>query len=171
MRFGQLTECSMINIFLQKLCRKWGRKTTLRPLFFFNFMWGKSKWSAAWLSYISIVLNLACNKNKLYKTLNCWFENALTFGFSEKGLELVSPPNFANDFWIKILDSNKWPPFIVWLLLLLEILGNMCIAIVCFPDRDVIDFQIGFIFLIKLFFYMTKELRQKSKNLENETSF
>ena len=34
------------------------------------------------------------------------------------------------------------PNFIVWLSLLLEILGNMRIAIVCFPGRDVKNFEI-----------------------------
>ena len=33
----------------------------------------------------------------------------------------------------------------------LEILGNMCIAIVCFADCDVISFEINVIFLIKPF--------------------
>ena len=49
--------------------------------------------------------------------------------------------------------------FIIWsflLPLLLEILGNMCIAIVSFPGSDVINFEINHIFLIKPFFYMAK---------------
>ena len=50
-------------------------------------------------------------------------------------------------------------------------MGNMCITIVCFPVCDVINFEINLIFLIKLFFYMTKKLRQKFKCLENEGSF
>ena len=40
----------------------------------------------------------------------------LNFNFSEKGLGLVSPPQFVYDF-----SRN----------LLLEILGNMCITVVC----------------------------------------
>ena len=36
----------------------------------------------------------------------------------------------------------NWPHFIVWLPLLLEILSNMCIAIVCLPGCDVINFEI-----------------------------
>ena len=43
----------------------------------------------------------------------------------------------------------------------LEILGNMCIAIVCFSGCDVIHFKINFSFLMKSFFYMIKKLRQK----------
>ena len=36
----------------------------------------------------------------------------------------------------KKVYSINWPKFIVWLPLLLEILSNMCIAIVYFPDYD-----------------------------------
>ena len=35
MKFGQLIEYSKKNIFLQKLCRKWGKETSSRPLFIF----------------------------------------------------------------------------------------------------------------------------------------
>ena len=52
-----------------------------------------------------------------------------------------------------------------------EILGDMCIAIVCFTGYDVIKFEINLVFLIDLFFYMTKKSRQNFKYLENERSF
>ena len=35
MKFGQLIECNVRNIFLQKLCRKWHRVSSSRPLFVF----------------------------------------------------------------------------------------------------------------------------------------
>ena len=59
----------------------------------------------------------------------------------------------------------------IWLTLVLAILGNMCIAIVCFLGCDVINFEINFIFLVKPFFYMTKKPRKKIKYLENEKNF
>ena len=45
---GHLIDYNMRNIFLQKLCRKWGKKTSSRPLFIFekSLTWGESKWSA-----------------------------------------------------------------------------------------------------------------------------
>ena len=52
----------------------------------------------------------------------------------ENGLGIVSPPDFVDDFSRKVffmLYFINWPNFIAWLLLLLKILGNMCIAIVC----------------------------------------
>ena len=35
MKFGQLIEYTKRNIFLQKLCRKWGKETSSGPLFIF----------------------------------------------------------------------------------------------------------------------------------------
>ena len=58
----------------------------------------------------------------------------LNFGFLDKGLEIVSSAHFVYDFSTKMflmLYSINWPNFIDWLPLLLDILGNMCIAIVC----------------------------------------
>ena len=67
------------------------------------------------------------------------------FDFLEKGLEIINPPPFVYDFSRKmflVLYSINWLNFIACLPLLLEILGNMCIAIVCFPGCD-INFQIN----------------------------
>ena len=55
--------------------------------------------------------------------------------------------------------------------LLFEILVNMCIAIACEPGSDAINFEINLIFLIKPFYDMTKNSRQKFKYLEHEKSF
>ena len=58
----------------------------------------------------------------------------LNFDISEKGLRMVSPTHFVHDFsrkmLLKLLSINR-PNFIARLLLLLEVLGNICIAIVC----------------------------------------
>ena len=51
-----------------------------------------------------------------------------------------------------LLNSINWPNFIVWLPLLCEILGNMCITIVYKTGCDVIDFEVNLIFLIKPFY-------------------
>ena len=49
MKFVQLIEYNKINIFLQKLCGKWGRETSSRPLctFWKILERGESEWSAA----------------------------------------------------------------------------------------------------------------------------
>ena len=97
-------------------------------------------------------------KLKYLKTLICWSRDMRNFDFLEKGPGLFSPPHFMYEkmFAIAMLYSLNWPNFIVWLSLLLEILGNMCITIICFLS-----------FLIKLFYCMTK----KSQHPREKTSF
>ena len=70
-----------------------------------------------------------------------------------------------------MLYSINWPNYVVWLPLLLEILGNICITTVFYPGCDVIKFETTLIFLIKLFCYLTKKSIQKFKCLENKKSF
>ena len=50
-------------------------------------------------------------------------------------------------------------------------IGNMCIAIASFQGRDVMNFKISLIFLIKPFSYMTEKSRQKFNYLDNEKRF
>ena len=69
--------------------------------------------------------------------------------FFRKGSANSSPPHFLYDFSWKMfvmLCFIDWPNFNVWLSLL-EILGNICIAIVYFADCDAINFKINLIFL------------------------
>ena len=65
----------------------------------------------------------------------------------------------------------NWPHFVVWLTLLFEILGNMCIVIDWCPVYNVINFESNHSFLIKLFFYVTKKLEQQRTYLKNGQSF
>ena len=60
----------------------------------------------------------------------------LNFDFLERvflGQGIDSPSHFVYDFVKNIVHVifYNWPNFIVWLPLLLEILGIMCIVIVC----------------------------------------
>ena len=59
----------------------------------------------------------------------------LIFYFLDKVLGIVSPAHFVYDFLTKMflmLYSINSQNIIAWLPLLLEVLGNMCIAIVCY---------------------------------------
>ena len=109
----------------------------------------------------------------------------LNFYFLTKGLGLVSPPHFLHYFLGKLLlmlHSINWPNFIVWLPLLLDISGNMCIVIVLssfFPryvkyvnkqTNKKKTFEIYLSFLIKPFSYMTRNSEQKLKFVKNEKS-
>ena len=69
--------------------------------------------------------------------------------------------NFLHSKIFMLLYSINWPNFIVWLPLLCEILGNMCIVVACEPDCDVINFEINLIFLIKPFFLHGKKVKTK----------
>ena len=114
------------------------------------------------------------HKSKLYKTLDYWSRNMLNFDTLEKCLGILSPPYFVYDFSRKMflmLYSTKCSDFLFRLSLLLEILSNICIAIVCFLSWDVINLEINLVFLIKPFLYMTKIRRQKLKYLENGKNF
>ena len=89
----------------------------------------------------------------------------LDFDFLDKGLGLVSPAHSVYDFSTKMclmLYSINWPNFVAWLPSLLEILGNMCIAIVCYPGCDVMDFEINLIFLIEPFFLHDQNVMTKT---------
>ena len=58
----------------------------------------------------------------------------LNFDFLDKGQGIVSPAHFVYGFSTKMflmLYCINWSNFIAWLSLLFDILGNMCIAIVC----------------------------------------
>ena len=117
---------------------------------------------------------LGIQSNKMHKTLEHWSRDMLHFDYLEKDLGTLFPPHFVYNFSRKVflmLYSINWLNFIVWLALILEMLGNMCITIFCFPGCDVINFEINFVFLIKPFFYMPKNWRQKFKYFESEKSF
>ena len=63
------------------------------------------------------------------------------------------------------------PKILVRLPLLLEMLGNMCIAFTCFTGCGILNVEINLAFIIKPHFCLTKKLRQKFKYLENEKRF
>ena len=136
MKLDQLIEYNKRNIFFQNLCKKWGRETSSRPLFIFLRKLDM-RWKQVICSLVLIYSDrpyLLYNKGKLHKTLGYWSRDMLNYNFSEKGLELVSPPHFMYDFWKKmflVLHSINWSSFIAWLPLLWEILGIMCISTVC----------------------------------------
>ena len=165
MKIVQLIGYNKRNFFFKNHAEKEERR--LVPdlfLFFKKAIWGKSKSYAAYFQHFAIAFNLVYNKNKPYETFSYESRDMLKFVFLEKGLGIVSPTYFVYSFSRKIffvLYSINWPNFIVWLLLLLEIL----------PCCDVILFEINFISLIKPFFYTTKKWIQKFEYLENDKKF
>ena len=183
MKFGQLLEHLKNTFYLQNNGKN-GAERLVPDLFFFkkkkrSFTRGESKWLAASFQYISIAFNLAYRINKLYKTLRLLIQRYAQFWFFRKGPGTIfSTYFFFWDFSRKIffrLYSINWPHFIAWLPLLFKILDHMCITIVCFPGCDVCflgyNFEVNLIFLIKPFFYMTKNSWQTFNGPEDEKAF
>ena len=126
MRFGQLLEYNMENIFLEKSYTKCGKETIPRPFTKFVLF-------VRQVEGYQYTLRLSCRPLSFSSYKSC-LKN-------KWGLELVSLPHLLHDFWRKIfllLYSINWANFIVWWPLLRQInrvicvfLGNMCLVIVC----------------------------------------
>ena len=120
-----------------------------------------------WLAY-----EMFCNLVSTWQTiklLEYWSSNLLNFIFLEKGLGIVSPPNFVFNFFLK-----KY--FSYYILLTVQIsfsdffyflrywaiyvcLFVYCLYIVCLQGCGFKNFEINDIFLIRPFFYMNKMSR------------
>ena len=136
MKFGQLIEYHMRNIFLEKSYTECRDKSV--PDSFIKTQIENISGSTVWNSYYKVCF-IVC----------------LIWGL----------PKFITLYCI------DWPSLIAWLSLLHEILGNICIIIICYPVCDVINFEIKHSFLIKLFFYIIKKSGWKCKYLKNKKSF
>ena len=142
MKFGHLIECSMRNISLEKFYTKFGGKTSPRPFS------EKLKLTISLDQWPNVLYSFFLLYGKLSIIKICWNQAAdhslsphiKLFEKTRRGLKLVSLSHFLHTFWRKIfllLYSINWPNFIVWLPLLCEIFGNICIAIVCKPGCGV----------------------------------
>ena len=60
---------------------------------------------------------------------------------------------------------------IICLPLLREILGNMCIVIVCEPGCDVVNFEVTLTFLIKQIFLRDQKVKTKINILRTKKAF
>ena len=160
MKFGQLIECNIRNIFLEKSYAKCGGESSPRPFF------EKVKLTISLDQRSKDLCSLFLLYGKLRAVEIRWNEAAdhslsphiKLFEKIKRVLELVYLPHFGHNFWRKMflsIYSINWPNSVVWLPFLCEIIGNICIAIVCKPGQKV----------------ATKKSRQKLKYPENENSF
>ena len=87
--------------------------------------------------YTSFLLYIEVKDYRKILKLRCRplaFTTCNDFSKNKRGLELVSLHHFLHDFRRKTflaLHSINWAILNVFLLLLLEILGNICVVIVC----------------------------------------
>ena len=103
---------------------------------------------------VCTLVSIYFNSPRLRHTVN--------LNFLEKVLGVVSPTYFVIDFLrIFILIFYEQTNFIVKLPLLHEIVGNMCIEVICFPGCEDVNLEIMLRFLIKPFSYTTKKVRTK----------
>ena len=145
MKLDQLIEFMMKNIFFEKSCTKSSRETSPRPF--------SEKWKYLWinsLKYYTICFNCMASwglskyvETKMQTTFFHLILNSFFFK-KKRGLQVVCLSHFPHSFWKEIfrfLCSINWPNFIVWLLLLCEILDNMSIVIVCKPGLRPHEFR------------------------------
>ena len=162
----------MRNIFLQKSCRKWERETSSRPLSIFkkSLIWSKSKWLAPQFQcFGSPRLGHSIKTNCMNS--DPWSRDVFDFDFLKRVwfLHHILCMTFQEEnFSCHILLIDQIP---AWLSLILKTSGNMCIAVVCYPVCDVINFAFFLSFLNKSFLDMSINLEQKLKNLKGEKSF
>ena len=87
------------------------------------------------------------------------------FHKTKKGLELVSLPHFIHHVWKEIFHTlyfiNLLNTSLPYYLYFLRHLGIMFIVTVCVPVSEGKNFQVYLGFLIKLFSYITKNVRTK----------
>ena len=148
MKFILLIEYKMKNIFLEKSSP--------------NSFYKNQNWAYRWINILKCYkfcfydMPKSSSKCPSVQILTTCFYLTWIFLKNKERSELLYLSHFQYDFWRKIfltLYAIKWLNLIAWLPLLLEILGNMCIIITCFPVCDVIKFEITFSFLIKPFSY------------------
>ena len=131
MKFVQLIEYNIRNSFLEK-----HMQSVVEKLFPESFLWNQNQ---AYLRiksrFVFIVFQVEYYQNISKPTCKPLAITSYKVFFSKKrGLELVSLLHFLHDFLRKIfflLYSINWINFTLWLPLVHEILGNMCIVIIC----------------------------------------
>ena len=70
---------------------------------------------------------------------------------------------FTGSYKKRSVFTINWLNFIVWLRFPLEVSDNMCIALVCFPVCDVINFEMNLMVLIKPIFLHDQKIKTKCK--------
>ena len=130
-----------MNQFLRKKRRKkWNQEYKQKQSLLFDFcnifdLLTSRTQKIAWWPPVSIVSNLAYNKNKLYKTLDYCSRDILNFEFLEKCLGIVSSSHFVYDFSRKMflcyilsidqISLPDWPSlFRHWEICLLQLFVN-----------------------------------------------
>ena len=95
----------------------------------------------------------------------------LNFDFLEKSMRRVSPSHFVHNCHEKYFSCYIIFSDLIFLSDCLYVLRYWIMRVLVLLGCDTINYEINFIFLIKLFLYFTKKSRQKCKYLDSETNF
>ena len=149
MIFGQLIEYTVRNICLQK----WGRETCSRSLFFFlKKLYIRSEQFFSTLVLKNVGRSLIGHTIKTNCSITfCWSRDMLSFDFVQE-----PETNLHTTFCVWFFKKNIF--HVILLTDQISLSGSlyfliywaMCILIVCFPARGVIDFEIKRFFYINL---------------------
>ena len=128
MKYGYLIQYNMRNTFLEISYPKFGGETN-------TYLFHKNQnWAYLWINSSNFYVTFFNFMSSWRLAVHLLLPHIKFFWKTKRDLELVSLPHFLRDFWRKIFllpCSITWRIFIVWLLLLSEILNNMCIVIIC----------------------------------------
>ena len=135
-------------------------------------MWGKNKWSANYFQYISN-----------FRLLIQRYAQFCIFGKSCHILYMIFQEKCFSCYTLQLTKwlLYKWTN-VFGIVLLPEILGNMCVAVVCSAGSDVINFEINLLSNQAVFLHDQKvkakpsscpgdEVETNFKYLENEKRF
>ena len=131
-KFGELKQYNMRNIFLEKSYSKYGEETILRLVFKkVKIEHISGSIFESFIQFVFIVCQVEGFRNIL--KLSCraiaFTSYKAFFKETKRGLEILFLSHFLYELWRKLfllLHCINWPNFIVWLPLLPEILDNMC---------------------------------------------
>ena len=158
MKFGQLTEYNMRNIFLKSHTQNMVEKL-VPDLFTKN-----QNWAYLWINslkcYKCYCYCLLYAQVEVYQNISKLSYWPFAFILYTEYKKTWTGTSLPTSYFTCSLKENVflmlyfviWPNFIVWLLLLLELLGNMCTVNICFTVCDIIKFEINHSFLNKSFF-------------------
>ena len=129
------------------------KKNVVEKLFTDPFL-KNFNWAYSWINSLKFytVFFYCMTSWGLSKFVQLAFTFCKSFLKNKNSSRTSLPSSFSAWLLKTLLIFYYWPNFIVCLPLLREILGNMCIVIVCQPGCDVINFKIDLIFLIEPLF-------------------
>ena len=167
MKLSQLIECNLRNIFLGKWYIKCNGETIRGP-FLKKLKLSKSLDQQSELLCSFFLLCAQVEDSQNIVKLRCWPLASSSYKASLKNKKTPGTSlhaSFSAWFLNKHISHATFyyvTNFFVWLIFLLEILGNMCIIIICFSLCVVINFEINLFY--QTIFLANQKSQEKNLN-------